>query len=59
MRDFLQRHGALLGSSHRFCRHGEYWADIVQPGWATTATGRTRLSAARTAVAQFRAFHNC
>lgn len=49
----VERHGAIMSISGRFCAHGMYWADIIRPGYGTIATGRSPLQAARAAVSQF------
>jgi hypothetical protein len=53
LRRHAARHGAILGTSHRFSSAATWWADVIRPGYGTVATGPTQLDAAMAAIKQF------
>jgi hypothetical protein len=53
LKAYAESRGATLAISSRFCPAGTHWADIIKPGYGTTATGRTPLQAASAAISQF------
>jgi hypothetical protein len=53
IRAYAHQRGAIMAVSSHFGPPGLYWADIIQPGYATIAQATTPLAAAVTAVHRY------